>query len=826
MRKNYIMKKGLSILILFLLCITANAQSDKPVLFTVKGILLDSITKAGEPYSTIRIYRKGTPNKPIKVLTTDVNGKFTQKITEEGNLVISFTSVGKKIVSKEFSVKSNSTTIDLGSIYTKENTNELKGVEIVAQKPLVKTEIDKLAYNIEDDPDSKTSSTLEMLRKVPMVTVDGEDKIQVNGSTKFKVYINGKPNNMISSNPTEVLKSMPANSIKTIEVITNPGAKYDAEGISGILNIITVGKGMQGYTATFNAGAGTTGSNAGAYATVQSGKFTVTGNYSYNHYKSPDDMTAFSKREDYTSTANKFLTNNSSTNYKGNFNSGNMEASYEIDSLRLITFSGSIFGGANKSNAIGSTEMESESLIPVYSYNTNNFSKNTFMSINANVDYQRSFKKKDELLTLSYRLSGSPRTTDAYTYYTNLLKDVPALNDLHTKGDPSTTEHTFQCDFSNPLTKNQTMELGAKYIIRNSNSDDKYYITTPGGSNYTEDNDRSSKYSHLQDIFAAYAGYSLKHKSFGFKTGLRYEYTMMDVKFYNNKGQDFDAHFSDLVPSANLSYQIAPTQTLKASYNMRISRPGIWYLNPFINNTDPKNISFGNPNLKSEKSHSFELNYSSFTQKFNINLSLGHTFVNNSIESYSYINNGVLNNTFENIGKWSSTRLSSYINWNMSPKTRVYMNGNTSYNDFKSDKMNISNDGFSYNLSGGVQQNLPWELRLSLYGGGSGSNISLQGKSSGYSYYGLSLNKSFLNKRLTLSAYARNLFNKSINFSSTTETPSFRFYTESHYPQRSFGINISYRIGELKAGVKKAARSIQNDDVKGGGDSKGAPASN
>jgi hypothetical protein len=126
MRKNYIMKKSLSTLILFLLCIIANAQSDKPVFSTVKGILLDSITKVGEPYSTIRIYRKGTPNKPIKVLTTDVNGKFTQKIAEEGNLVISFTSVGKKIVSKEFSVKSSSTTIDLGSIYTKENANELK----------------------------------------------------------------------------------------------------------------------------------------------------------------------------------------------------------------------------------------------------------------------------------------------------------------------------------------------------------------------------------------------------------------------------------------------------------------------------------------------------------------------------------------------------------------------------------------------------------------------------------------------------------------------------------------------------------------------------
>ncbi|WP_321438746.1 outer membrane beta-barrel family protein [uncultured Bacteroides sp.] len=819
------MKKSLSTLILFLLCIMANAQSDKPVFFTVKGILLDSITKAGEPYSTIRISRKDTPNKPIKVLTTDANGKFTQKITEEGNLIISFTSVGKKVVSKEFSIKSNSTTIDLGAIYTKENAKELKGVEVVAQKPLVKTEIDKLAYNIEDDPDSKTSSTLEMLRKVPMVTVDGEDKIQVNGSSKFKIYINGKPNNMISSNPTEVLKSMPASSIKSIEVITNPGAKYDAEGVSGILNIITVGKGMQGYTATFNAGAGNMGTNAGAYATVQSGKFTVTGNYYYNHYKTPDDMTGYSKREDYASDANKFLINNSKTNYKGNYNSGNMEASYEIDTLRLITFSGSLFGGDNRSNAIGKTEMENVSSEPVYSYNTTNDNKSTFMSINANVDYQRSFRKKEELLTFSYRLSGSPQTSNAYTYYTNFLKDVPTLNDLHTKGDPSTTEHTFQCDFTNPLTKNQTMELGAKYIIRNSNSNDKYYIKTPGGSSYTEDEDISSKYRHLQDILAAYAGYSLKYKSLGFKTGLRYEYTMMYVKHYN-KEEDFDAHFSDLVPSANLSYQIGQTKTLKASYNMRISRPGIWYLNPFRNNSDPKNISYGNPNLDSEKSHSFELNYSSFTQKFNINLSLGHTFVNNSIESYSFIKDGVLNNTYENIGKWASTRLSSYINWNMTSKTRVYLNGSGSYNDFKSDKMNISNNGFSYNLNGGLQQNLPWELRLSLYGGGSGSNISFQGKNSGYSYYGFGLNKTFLNKRLTVSTYARNPFSKSINFSSTTETPSFRLYSETHYPQRSFGFSISYRIGELKAGVKKAARSIQNDDVKSGGDSKGAPASN
>lgn len=178
----------------------------------------------------------------------------------------------------------------MGKILIAEATEMLKGVEVVAQKPLVKAEIDKVTYSIEDDPDSKTNTTLEMLRKVPLVTVDGEDKIQVNGSSKFKVHVNGKPNNMMSNNPTEVLRSMPANSIKSIEVITEPGAKYDAEGVAGILNIITVGAGMEGYTVTLNGGASNMRVYGGGYGTVQSGKFTVTGNYSYNYQDLKRDL--------------------------------------------------------------------------------------------------------------------------------------------------------------------------------------------------------------------------------------------------------------------------------------------------------------------------------------------------------------------------------------------------------------------------------------------------------------------------------------------------------------------------------------------------------
>lgn len=246
------------ILLVASLSFTAKAQKAVQGQFSVKGVLLDSLSNEGEPYSTIRISLKNNPAKPVKLAVTGADGRFDERLAVPGTYLIHFTSVGKSPVQKEFSISANRRNVDLGKILIAEATEMLKGVEVVAQKPLVKAEIDKVTYSIEDDPDSKTNTTLEMLRKVPLVTVDGEDKIQVNGSSKFKVHVNGKPNNMMSNNPTEVLRSMPANSIKSIEVITEPGAKYDAEGVAGILNIITIGAGMEGYTVTLNGGASNT----------------------------------------------------------------------------------------------------------------------------------------------------------------------------------------------------------------------------------------------------------------------------------------------------------------------------------------------------------------------------------------------------------------------------------------------------------------------------------------------------------------------------------------------------------------------------------------
>ena len=272
--KNYI----LSLLLLFSAGIPVSIHAQKSQgAYGVKGILVDSLTNEGEPYATIRIALSDTPDKPVRLAVTSDKGKFDEKLEQSGKYIIIFSSVGRNTVKQSFTLTEANPSVNLGTIPMSESTEMLEGVEIVAQKPLVKAEIDKITYSIEDDPDAQTNSTLEMLRKVPLVTVDGEDKIQVNGSSNFKVHVNGKPNNMMSNNPKEVLKSLPANSVKSIEVITDPGAKYDAEGIGGILNIITVGgSSMQGYTVSLNAGVNNQGYNAGAYGTVQVGKFTVT----------------------------------------------------------------------------------------------------------------------------------------------------------------------------------------------------------------------------------------------------------------------------------------------------------------------------------------------------------------------------------------------------------------------------------------------------------------------------------------------------------------------------------------------------------------------
>ena len=813
------------------------AQNAAPT-FQIKGVLLDSLTQEGEPYATIKIVKKEAPANALKMLVTDMKGKFQEKVPGTGNFVMTISSIGRNTIVKDFTVKAGEKLVDFGTLYITDASNELGQVEVVAQKPLVKADIDKIEYNVQDDPDSKSNSVLEMLRKVPLVTVDGEDNIKVNGSSSFKVYVNGKPNNMMSNNPTEVLKSMPANSIKHIEVITNPGPKYDAEGVGGILNIVTVGSGLEGYTATFSGNVSNMGAGGGLFGTVKSGKLTVSARYNYNYNDRPRSYSGGNRRTvgDVTEGSSDLDYDGSSKGH-GNFQSGSMEASYEIDTLRLVSMSFGLWGGGNNSTSINNTLATAPGTSnELYRYVSDGRSKSSWYSIDGGVDYQRMFHVKDRMFTLSYKINTSPQTSDSYSTYNDMhaatdWEDfLKRLYDLNNDGSQNTTEHTFQADYTTPIGKIHTLEAGAKYILRdNSSEDDRYERQIGTTGDYVLDEEHSSHYKHQNDILAAYMGYGLRVKKISGRLGVRYEHTKQEVKYLLGRGDDFNKNFDDVVPSASIGYKLTDMSNLRFGYNMRIYRPGIWYLNPYLNDSNPTNISQGNSHLDSEKSHSFNLSYSNFTQKFNINLSARYSFTNNSIEQVTEqvkdteieglqnpTGKEVLYSTYQNIGKSRNASLSGYVNWNATSNTRIYANlyGNYTYMEGAN---GLKNDGWNLFAYGGAQQSLPHDWRISLNIYGQTPWIMLQGKGSSFFDYGLSVNKSFLNKRLTLSAFASNFFKKYTSPTSSIEGVGFTQDSWNRYTRQRFGVSVSYRIGELKASVKKAARTISNDDVKSSG---------
>ncbi|MDD4405864.1 MAG: hypothetical protein PHO36_13995, partial [Parabacteroides sp.] len=376
------------------------AQSDKSSPFSIKGQVIDSITNETVPYATLSISLSQSPQKAEKLLACDIDGKFEAEMKVPGTYIITMQSLGKVTSKTSFTLSEEKKKLDLGKLFMMEDNKRLGEVTVTAQKPLVKVEVDKITYNLDEDPEAVTSNTLEMLRKVPMVTVDGEDKIQLKGSTNFKIYMNGKPSNLISNNPGDVLKSMPANSVKNIEVITEPGAKYDAEGVGGIINIITKSS-MQGYTGTVRANANTLGSvGGGAYVSAKVGKLGITGNFNYNYRNSPyNDFNSY--RENFTSKEMKYLTQDGRSKNKGPMQYGYLELSYEIDTLNLLSLSANRFNG--KSNNISETDeiMRNEGLETIYQFRRNSNSRNTFGGTEVNLDFQHSTSRKDELLTFS-----------------------------------------------------------------------------------------------------------------------------------------------------------------------------------------------------------------------------------------------------------------------------------------------------------------------------------------------------------------------------------------------------------------------------------------
>ena len=689
---------------------------------------------------------------------------------------------------------------------------ELEGVVIKAQKQLIKQEIDRIAYDVQSDEESKTQTVIDMLRKVPMVTVDGQDNILVKGNSSFKVYKNGHLDPSLTKNAKEVLKAMPATMVKRIEVITDPGAREDAEGVDAILNIVMVnGSKMQGITGVVSASY-TSLSHPNFYTSLtgQMGKLLLSVDYGFSKMTDKDSYNRTEVDRTYLNTGNRMLSNSESSN-PGDIHYTNLNASYDIDSLNLISAS---FGGYfYKLNVQGdgSTWLGHDDQ-PIYSYNNHYWMPGyQHHSWNGRLDYEHKTQRKGERLTLSYMLALTRQHTDQENTYTELMNVPFPYSGSMMKERERFTEHTFQADWLRPLGKGHQLEIGAKYIDRNNNSHNTQDF-------YDTDMLTSNEFQHTTRVLAGYADYIYKRNKWSARAGLRYEYSFMQGSYPDGKGESFDKHLGDWVPQATLKYQLTDAQSLKLNYTTSINRPGISYLNPAASIT-PTVVSQGNPNLESSHTQRLSLIYSYILPKLTFQFAPAYSFSSGGISSVQTAKGDVRYTTYDNILRYRRFSVEQYVQWKPFDGTTLIINNNLRYEHNENPNLGYCTHGWSDIGYVHLTQKLPWKLRLYLSVNGkighSPSGVYYI-QHSWYNYYA-SLQRSFLKgDRLTVRLGANSPFDKYLPSVAETVNGNYRDYQQSWNRGRCFTISVNWRFGSLKSSVKKTEHSIENDDVVGG----------
>ena len=632
--------------------------------------------------------------------------------------------------------------------------------------------------------------------------------------------MDGKPSQMFSANPAQIFKMMPASSVKDIQVITNPGVRYDAEGVGGVLNLVTnrdeagARNLTDGYFGSVRAMGSTRGGGGGLFISQQKGKFAVSLNGNGMYMKMPgttSDMT----REMLAPASGTTRTHSESAMTLPML-MGNLSASYEADARNLVSVTAGLMHFGSTMDGLTATTMSGASYGPGFGYEGTTFTRMGSNSVTAGIDYQHLWADNpNRNFVLSYQFAATPGTTVMENTFRTDAAGGLDLTNRKTDGRQGATDHTVQADFITPLGQRSTLSTGAKFIARHNSSFQQNYLWD--GAAWALNPYGSLDYHYYNRIGALYTEYKLAAGPVSLLAGARYEHTWQAVTYAAGQGNDFKTQYGSLVPTASVQWNLGMTSNLGLSYNMRISRPGISYLNPYVDVSDPTVRSYGNGSLEVERGHNISLVYNLYSPKWILNLTLRESLVLNGISPYSfYDEDKILHMTFGNIVNSSVTGLNVFANWNASPRTRIFLNGGLNYSDFRSAVLEQQNSGLSYNAMLGIQQALPLDFQLSANVIAMGRSYSLQGWSTGMSMGMAGLTKTFLDNRLGISInYTLPLSGcKGLEMRSYTAGKDFRSESVNIIPMQNLNLSISWSFGRQGgAHVKNTRTTILNDDV-------------
>jgi len=809
------MRKFLFVLILLSSYITIQAQ--KPELATgngqIYGVVLDAETQLPIEYATIIIYKNGN-NKAINGTTTNKQGQFSVKELAMDIYKVNVEFIGAKTKRiNSVTIDNNHLKINLNTILLEKANSTLKEVTVTSSSRLIENKIDKMVFNAEKDISAQSGVATDLLKKIPMVSVDIDGNVQLAGTSSIRFLINGKPSIAFGSNIAEVLQSIPASEIKSVEVITNPGAKYDADGLGGIINIILKQNKTRGYNGNINTSIGTRIENGSANLALRNNNFGASFYIATNATllsATPNSMNRTTT--DAANHTTNYMEQEGSSDVKrhGTHAGLNLDWTY----LKKNSFTASINGNDYGYNATGynnqtlSSQMDGAALIQ----NTllHNITGGAYLGtgMNYNVNYKRTFDKADREIEIGYNDGNSNNSNQSSSL--QYLMPANTLNyGSKNISAPADRETELKLDYTEPISDKVKFTTGGKLVGVDLNSETNVFTqsaTQPSRLNTS----LSNTLGYHQKVMAAYAELEFPIKDWiEVKLGGRWEQTKVNA-LYSSSKQAINPSYNNFVPSIFFKRKLGEDNSIKVSYSRRINRPGSQELNPYINTTDPKNMSQGNPFLLPELGERIEFTYSQqLGEKGSLMLSLFQRNSDQDIQPYVtyYPSLQVGDSLYYNVN------LSKSQNIGLEKNTGVNLFGDIKVSNAFSVRTNLSYyyreifNSIDHNYNATSQNwranvNLTYEFSKTLvtewFGNFNSARNEVQGKYPANASYSFALRKRFWNSKGSLGLVANNPFAEYIKQQTQISGPNFYSNLIRYVPSRSFGISFNWRFGKLE----------------------------
>jgi len=780
-----ILKNSIYLLLLILSSSFAIAQENIEII----GKLVEEETSQPIPYATLVIKDKST-NKNITGVITDNSGNFIVTTTKPNFYVeISFMGFETKTIT-EFTVTNRK--VNLGTIKLLPNSQALDEIVVTGEVSKTVFKLDKRVFNVGKDISSTGASALEVLNNVPSVNVNIEGDISLRGSSGVQILINGKPS-VLADQSSNALGTITADMIESIEIITNPSAKYEASGTAGILNIILKKEEKKGWNGSVSVNTGIPDNHSlGLSLNRRTENFNLFAQLGAGYRSLPQE----SENINQNLITNEVLLSNGEEFRNETFFNLTLGTDYHINDLNVLTLSGNFayeiedqpsnynFQFFDENNNLISNwirEESTEATNPKYRYELN---------------YKKQFKNNEDH-TLQFSALGSFFGKELASQFTNTTSSGTNINsDQQTETNFQQADYTFKADYVNPVSEVYTIETGAQYVINDVGNDFEVRELIDGA--YVVNEDLTNNFEWNQKVLGLYATGAYEKEKWGIKAGLRLEQTNVNT-LLTNTNQSNERDYSNFFPTLHTSYKISDNFSLQAGYSKRIFRPRLWDLNPFFNIRNNFNIRVGNPNLQPEFTDSYELTSIYKIGKASLSSSLYHRYTTDVVERVSTFKDNVTFYTPENIGTNSSIGFET--NGKYSPNTWLTLTGDFNFNyfdragTFENQVFDFTGSQWSSRL--GSKIGFPTDIDLELTGNYRSGFETLQGEQTGFAFMDLGIRKKIFKGKAIVNLGVRDVFASRIQERFVNQ-PTFETYS---FGQRGrfFTLGISYGFGKGEA---------------------------